>query len=214
LEKVRHGSGKSETQPGKSETQEPEKVRHESGKSETLFKLLKPLITSTEPLKPLKPPHPKNLDLTTRASAPTARTGVVVENSSWDLAALLNHNRVSQKLQKKLFLLQADAIAFVSWLLYCASRRGNAIRDPVSYTLSVLLETPHRGAGGAFENLARLSPHELSQLFAKALVPDDYVSDTDWKQAMGEVDVNRLRTVANCLFDVIPTSRSRLVEQA
>ncbi len=146
LEKVRLYSGKSETQFWKKRDSILEKVRLDLGKSETrLNNLIKPQLNLFKP------------QGTPTSGSPSARAAVMP--SVWVLDRLLSVNRVHPKTRKS--VRGGDAKALVSWLLYAMSPEGSGIKNPVSYALTRLGEDPTSGAGGAFDDLAALSPSDL-----------------------------------------------------
>jgi hypothetical protein len=59
---------------------------------------------------------------------------------------------------------KASVKAFVSWLLYACSSAGQGIQSPLAYALASMRDSPERGAGGAYDQLASLPPAELIRL--------------------------------------------------
>ncbi|NMC86284.1 MAG: hypothetical protein GYA58_13455 [Anaerolineaceae bacterium] len=119
----------------------------------------------------------------------------VVEGEAWNLTDLLAINHVSQKKREALLKQEASGIPFVSWLLYAASCRGEAIKDPVSVAISKLLENPREGAGGAYDRLAELLDEQLCDLVWDELHLNR-PSNRDWRQTMENAPRNRLRQLA------------------
>jgi hypothetical protein len=89
--------------------------------------------------------HQENTPTTTGAddgSDLETSTGEIeagVVGSDWNLKELLILNRISAKNQAFLLENGLTAQAFVSWLLYAASSRGDGIRDPVTHAVSRLM---------------------------------------------------------------------------
>jgi hypothetical protein len=123
----------------------------------------------------------------------------------WKLSDLLTLNRVSTRNQELLSGKGLTAQAFISWLLYAASRNGNGINDPVGHAISRLLQDPTQGAGGAFDRLAGLPANELTSLLQWEL---DRQSpwNTDWRTVMGDAPRPRLRALADQLGVPVPNS--------
>jgi hypothetical protein len=85
-------------------------------------------------------------------------------------------------------------------LLYAASSRGAKIIEPVGHTVERLREYPTQGAGGAYDNLARLGPDQLGDLLHRELsYYDAGWGNTDWKDAMTDADHSRLRLIAEII---------------
>jgi hypothetical protein len=116
-------------------------------KLETPFKLFKLTLNSEE-----------ILNTTTRGIAPMA----VVVPSAWNLTRLFNINPTNSKV--RITLANADPKALISWLLYAISPEGQGIKNPWSWVLSQLRESPNSGAGGPYDILAALPPKELVHL--------------------------------------------------
>ena len=148
-----------------------------------LFKVLLGLKT----LKPL-------LDSPTSTAQPEQE----VEGAEWKLETLLAINHVSQKKREVLFRQETSGKPFVSWLLYAASSRGEAIKDPVSVAISKLLENPGEGAGGAFDRLAELLDEQLLDLIWDELSLNR-PSNRDWRQAMENAPRHRVKQLAEQL---------------
>ena len=114
------------------------------------------------------------------------------EGEAWQLAELLKINHVSQKKREALMRREKSGKPFVSWLLYAASSRGEAIKDPVGLAISKLLENPSEGAGGAYDRLAELPDETLRDLVWDEL-HWNRPSNRDWRQAMDNASRDRLR---------------------
>jgi hypothetical protein len=84
--------------------------------------------------------------------------------SSWVLQKILTQSRVHPKVAKDLLAKNTSVQAFVSWLLYACSPAGDGIQSPLAYALASLRETPDRGPGGVYDQLAALPPVELVRL--------------------------------------------------
>ena len=123
----------------------------------------------------------------------------------WKLSDLLTLNRISAKNQELLIGKGLNAQAFISWLLYAASRGGNGIHDPIGHAVSRLIQDPSRGAGGAYERLAGLSANELTELLHRELAGQNPWS-TDWRTAMVDAPRARLRALADQLGVPVPNS--------
>ena len=153
-----------------------------------LFKVLNGLRT----LKPL-------LDI------PTS-TGEANENSegvAWQLADLLAINHVSQKKRDALQAQETSGFPFVSWLLYAASSRGAGIKDPISVTISKLLESPGEGAGGPYDRLAQLMDQQLCDLVWDEL-HFRRPSKNDWREVMENTSRGQLKRLAGELGLELP----------
>lgn len=157
-----------------------------------LFKVLIGLRT----LKPL-------LNLPTSTGEPE-RT---VEGADWKLVDLLAINHVSQKKRDALLAQENSGMPFVSWLLYAASSRGEAIKDPVSVAISKLLENPREGAGGAYDRLGQLLDEQLSDLVWEELHLNR-PSNRDWRQVMENAPRSRLKQLAEELGIEVPADAS------
>ncbi len=127
-----------------------------------------------------------------------------VVGSEWDLNGLLNHNRVSAKNQEILLNSGLTAQAFISWLLYAASPGGNGIRDPIAHTVSRLIPDPTHGAGGGYDQLARLPASELAELLTREL-DGGGSRDPTWQKVMDSSPRSRLRLLADQLG--VPVNR-------
>jgi hypothetical protein len=157
-----------------------------------LFKVLIGLRT----LKPL-------LDLPTN----TGDDKPAVEGAAWNLANLMAINHVSQKKREALLAQEISGTPFVSWLLYAASSRGEAIKDPVSVAISKLLENPREGAGGAYDRLAELLDEQLRNLVWDELNLNR-PSNRDWRQVMENAPRHRLRQLAEELGIELPAEEN------
>lgn len=113
----------------------------------------------------------------------------------WNLKDLLERNHVSTKKQAVLLKAEKSAQAFVSWLIYAASPRGEAIKDPVSLAISKLFENPGEGAGGAYDRLAALTKDRFSRMVTAEL---DLRSpgEQDWTVILRGATHIRLRQLA------------------
>jgi hypothetical protein len=131
----------------------------------------------------------------------------VVEGAAWKLADLLEMNHVSQKKREALLAQGISGTPFVSWLLYAASSRGEAIKDPVSVAISKLLENPREGAGGAYDRLAELLDEQLCDLVWDELRLNR-PSNRDWRQVMENAPRNRLRQLAEELGIELPAEEN------
>jgi hypothetical protein len=115
----------------------------------------------------------------------------------WDLSQLLLINRVDARVRKELVKQGASAGAFISWLLYAASPRGDSIENPVSHAISRLRQAPQTGAGEGFDQLAEISPQELKYLIKQAFQgTDKWVDNNYWKSCMEGASKVRLRILA------------------
>ncbi|MEJ2606903.1 MAG: DnaA N-terminal domain-containing protein [Anaerolineales bacterium] len=116
----------------------------------------------------------------------------------WNFRQLLVNAKVYPSVARQIS--NADPAAFVSWLLYAASSRGAKIIEPVGHTVERLREYPTQGAGGAYDNLARLGPDQLGDLLHRELsYYDASWGNTDWKDAMTDADHARLRLIAEII---------------
>jgi hypothetical protein len=155
--------------------------------------------------------HVKSTPTTTDAEAEsgweTTSGGLekVVVGTEWDLKDLLIRNRVSTKNQELLLEYGLTAQAFVSWLLYAASSRGNGIHDPIAHSISRLIPHPSRGAGGTYDHLAELPANELAEILTRELTGYSAWNKT-WRSAMEGAPRDHLRTLADQLGVPIPDS--------
>ena len=117
------------------------------------------------------------------------------EGKVWQLAELLEINHVSQKKREALLRREISGWPFVSWLLYAASSRGEAIKDPVGLAISKLLENPGEGAGGAYDRLAELPDETLRDLVWDEL-HWNRPTNHNWRQAMDNASRDRLQQLA------------------
>ena len=180
---------------------------HRHGASDTLdWRDWHSLNTLTLGLK-----HEKNTLTTTDAgdgSEPNGipgRDGQGVVGLDWDLNELLIHNKISAKNQALLLDNGLTAQAFVSWLIYAASPRGNGIRDPIAHTVSRLIPHPDRGAGDAYDQLAGLPVSELADLLTRELVGQSPWNHL-WRKAMAGAQRPRLLMLADQLSVSVPDS--------
>jgi hypothetical protein len=157
-----------------------------------LFKVLNGLRT----LKPL-------LDSPTS----TGEGEPAVEGAIWKLEDLLAINRVSQKKRDALLAQETSGVPFVSWLVYAASSRGEAIKDPVSLAISKLLENPRQGAGGACDRLAEHLDVQLCDLVWDELHLNRPYNH-DWRQVMDNAPRNRLKQLAEELGIELPAEEN------
>ncbi|MDX9993662.1 MAG: DnaA N-terminal domain-containing protein [Anaerolineales bacterium] len=161
-EKMINGQGKNDKRPGKKRVTDWEKVINGQGKNDKrLNNFIKPQLS---PTKPHESPH------TPRQNS--AQKPGVGSRAYWEWDDLMSKNSVSLPMSKKLLIANKQAgheIAslchnFVSWMLYAYSEAGRGVKNPVSNALARLQENTFSGAGGDFERLATLTPHELKSL--------------------------------------------------
>ena len=131
----------------------------------------------------------------------------VVEGAAWRLTDLLAINHVSQKKREALLAQGISGTPFVSWLLYAASSRGEAIKDPVSVAISKLLENPREGAGGAYDRLSELLDEQLCDLVWDELHLNR-PSNRDWRQVMENAPRHRLKQLAEELGIELPVEEN------
>lgn len=130
-----------------------------------------------------------------------AQAAPVVVGEAWDLGCLLEHNRsINAQTRQALRQSQASAPAFVSWLLYAASPSGVSIRQPALFAASQLRQDPQRGAGEAYDRLAKLPPPRLLELLNAAISNPYQASHPDWRQTMSETNSKRLLALRRQLF--------------
>lgn len=155
-DKMRHDAGQSEYRPGTKCDSVRDKVSTDVGQNAPLLNNLnQPQVSLTNPQE--SPP----------AFARVGRQGF------WDLDFLLENNRAQPGSRKNLFAsnkswgrdLKTLSAGFVSWVLYAYSPEGSGVRDPIGLALQHLTRHAHAGAGGSFDRLAKLRPHELRALF-------------------------------------------------
>ena len=161
-EKVINGQGKNDKRPGKKRVTDWEKMINGQGKNDKrLNNFIKPQLN---PNKPHESPH------TPRQNS--AQKPGVGSRAYWDWDDLMSKNSVSLPMSKKLLIANKQAgheisllcHNFVSWMLYAYSEAGRGVKTPVSNALARLQENTFSGAGGDFERLAALTPHELKSL--------------------------------------------------
>ncbi len=148
--------------------------------------------------------HLKNTETTSSAEGslnssdgPSEKERGVVD-LQWNLKDLMTLNRVSQKNQELLFGKGLSAQAFISWLLYAASKNGAGIRDPIGHAVSRLVQDPTRGAGGSYDRLAGLPANELSELIKRELSGQS-PWNTDWRTVMADTPRAKVRALADQL---------------
>ena len=212
---VIHAPGVSDTHNGASDTHKhgaigttpgvPDMHRH--GASDTLdWRDWHSLNTLALGLK-----HEKNTLTTTDAGDGSelngipGRDGQGVVGLDWDLNELLIRNKISAKNQTLLLDNGLTAQAFVSWLIYAASPRGNGIRDPIAHAVSRLIPHPDRGAGDAYDQLAGLPVIELADLLTRELVGQSPWNHL-WRKAMAGAQRTRLLMLADQLSVSVPDS--------
>jgi hypothetical protein len=161
-EKMINGQGKSDKRSGKKRVTDWEKVINDQGKNDKrLNNFIKPQLN---PIKPHESPH------TPRQNS--AQKHGVGSRAYWGWDDLMSKNSVSQPMSKKLLIANKKSKReisqlchnFVSWMLYAYSEAGRGVNNPVSNALARLQENTFSGAGGDFERLAALTPHELKSL--------------------------------------------------
>ncbi len=149
-------------------------------------------------------------------TTPDAGSGSVMENATcagqrwvvagdWQIGDLLARSRVSAKNQDQLLEKGVTAPAFISWLLYAASKGGSGIRDPVGQAVSRLAQDPTRGAGGAYDRLAAVPTNELADLIVRE-ISGQFPGKVDWRTAMEGAPRARLRALADQLGLSVPDS--------
>lgn len=110
--------------------------------------------------------------------------GQGVGEDPWPLDSLLRIGGIDPDLARDLTARGAAGWAYVSHLLYALSPAGEGIRHPARFAARRLAADPERGAGGPYDDLARLGPEELSRLIA-AGARRGYLDDPRWTRAMG-----------------------------
>ncbi len=180
LEKVIHGTGKSDTRNWKKWYMELEKVIHGFGKSDTRLKRFI-LNIQTNNTKIHESPQ------TPRHSA--QKPGKGGSRAYWDWDFLMSRNAVGKPMSIKLLndnKTEKRDIAhlckkFVSWILYGYSEAGRGLSSPVSNALARLRENSYTGAGGDFDRLAALPPNTLRAFIDFDLagrdLPDNHLAD-------------------------------------
>jgi hypothetical protein len=122
-------------------------LRLDAPKLETPFKLFKHSLNS------------KEIPDTTSSATPSPE---VVVPTMWNITRIFNLNPTSTQL--RIALANTDPRALISWLLYAVSPDGKGIDKPWGWALAQLRDAPEMGAGGAYDTLAALPPHELIRL--------------------------------------------------
>jgi hypothetical protein len=132
---------------------------------------------------------------------------VVVVEPYWDLPVLFARNPVIPTNSQKTLLNQnASPQAFISWLIYAASSKGNGITRPAQFAASKLVVDTQAGAGSAYDRLAALTPKFLYELIESALSgfgPGSIVSQegcADWQSVMANASAERLLALKGQLF--------------
>ena len=151
----------------------------------------------------------KHLLNTQRENPPTTQHTEGTEadvSAHWKLKRLLRQNNVHPKVQRELLEARTSVQAFVSWVLYTASSEGKWISDPLGYTISRLREDQMRGAGNAFDQLAKFPPKDFKKLIDLSLAnslgigqPSNHPYAPIWQEAMGS-NHQALRIVQTILF--------------
>ncbi|MEW5869857.1 MAG: DnaA N-terminal domain-containing protein [Chloroflexota bacterium] len=141
---------------------------------------------------------------TTVSDAPgSSKPSQVVVGETWDLERLLEQNRaIHAQMRRPLLENQASAQALVSWLLYAASPAGKSIRQPALFAASQLRQSPQRGAGAEYEQLAQLPPAQLLALLNAAIASPYHVSNAAWRQVMAEASSKQLLALRRQLFAI------------
>jgi hypothetical protein len=160
LEKVIHGTGKSDTRVWKKWYTELEKVIHGFGKNDTRLKRFILNIQTNTTKNQESPQNPR------LAAQNPGRSG---SQAYWDWDSLVARNGVTLAMSKKLLIANKKAgqdisrlcRSFVSWLLYAYSADGRGIEKPVANALARLNENIYSTAGGDFNRLAALPPTTL-----------------------------------------------------
>jgi len=114
--------------------------------------------------------------------------------NAWRLDCLLD--KASEKQRNLLSVQEKDGTAFVSWLIYGAA--NPRIESPYSLAIAKLAETPRKGAGGAYDRLAVLSPEDLVRMIQQRLLLSQ-PGNSDWNLALGNVKLDGIRLLADLL---------------
>lgn len=116
------------------------------------------------------------------------------ENGKWCLEKILA--RANPGIRETILECENSPIPLVSWIVYGAASVN--IQNPLSLAISKLKEQPGRGAGGAFERLARLEPVTFANNLRLELALRN-PSGRDWQSVFHEVRHDRLRLLADIL---------------
>ena len=165
-----------------------------------LLKLLEPDLNSTNAIDFGADVEP--------SPEPSGSSGpVVVVEPYWDLPVLLARNPViPTRSQKSLLDQNVSPQAFLSWLIYVASPKGEGITRPAQFAASKLMGDAQAGAGNAYDRLATLPPRVLYELIESGLsgsepgrtVPQEGCAD--WQSVMANVSTERLLSLKGQLF--------------
>lgn len=145
-----------------------------------------------------------------KSKGSSQRSSSVVVSLHWDLKKLLLHNKVDVAVRKKLLGKDITGDAFVSWLIYAASAKGESIKDPIAHSVSRLMKEPKSGAGTIFDRVANFPPEELIDCICRSLKIYDYEtefigSNSDWKQAMRGASEYQMVNLAEQLLSLTKT---------
>ena len=162
-DKMSNGQGQSDKRVGTKRYTDWDKVINGLGQNDKrLNNLIKPHINPNNPQESPPPPRQKS-----------ARMAGVGSRAFWDWDFLIGNNAIGQASSSKLLAANKQAgheisrlcQNLVSWILYAYSYSGRGVQNPVSNAIARLRENLFSGAGGDFDRLAALQPHELKTLF-------------------------------------------------
>jgi hypothetical protein len=138
-----------------------------------------------------------------RRTLPGGQVGGWDQNQDWKLETLLE--TVSDQVRETLIQQEKSHYPFLSWILYGIATP--TIQNPVSLAISKLKANPGKGAGGAYDRVARLPADE----FVRNLLEEMTLwrpSDPDWRTVFQSIEHTRKKT----LFDILSVPDQEIAE--
>lgn len=170
-----------------------------NGCFETLLKTLKAFKDSQ-----IIKDTPSNQDSSHfRRTLPGGQVGGWDQNQDWKLETLLE--TVSDQVRETLIQQEKSPYPFLSWILYGIATP--TIQNPASLAISKLKSNPGKGAGGAYDRVARLPADE----FVRNLLQEMTLwrpSDPDWRTLFQSIEHTRKKT----LFDILSVPDPEITE--
>lgn len=114
----------------------------------------------------------------------------------WNLETLLDRLVKDVGVRERLITRNVSSVAFVSWLLYCASPQGRGIVNPVGYAIRQLARAPNIGAGEPYNSLADRGPDFVGREIMRAIEIGNWANDHAWPSALVNASKAKLAILA------------------
>ena len=111
----------------------------------------------------------------------------------WDWDFLFSLNPEVNPKDQAWLLENAEPEAFVSWMIYAFSHKGQGIKAPVMFVISRLRENPDRGPGAEFTTYINTTPRDLHGML------EFVVENAPWEEYLPKDDSQRIE-LRKCLF--------------